>query len=282
MRGFMPHFLSVAVAVSVSAALCGGCANSESADTGSADAGESVEGPDAQAESARDSIPDDLDASTQDPPDSDPSPAVLDDGDTRAQHGEDASASASDADRAADGNATNATPDSSRDAHGDTGVDSPGSPDAEMSAGSDDDRGAAMPSADPSGSGDSPGETADSGDADDSADDAGADGGGHHAGSDEPTRFDADPADAEQVITVDVRGGDPVGGHQRVKVRLGSVAALKVTSDISEEVHVHAYDILRSVSAGHPAHFAFTASIPGVFEVELERSGRLLVRLEVS
>ena len=32
----------------------------------------------------------------------------------------------------------------------------------------------------------------------------------------------------------------------------------------------------------HPAHFAFTAEIPGVFEVELEGSGRLLLQLEIS
>ena len=55
-----------------------------------------------------------------------------------------------------------------------------------------------------------------------------------------------------------------------------------VTSDTAEEVHVHGYDILKAVSGGHPAHFAFTAEIPGVFEVELEGSGRLLLQLEIS
>ena len=50
----------------------------------------------------------------------------------------------------------------------------------------------------------------------------------------------------------------------------------------AEEVHLHGYDILRAVSDGQPAHFAFAAEIPGVFEVEFEGSGRLLVLLEVS
>ena len=89
-------------------------------------------------------------------------------------------------------------------------------------------------------------------------------------------------ADAVQTITVDVTGGAPVGGVQRVEVDLGSVVALMVTSDIAEEVHVHGYDILRAVSEGHPARFAFTAEIPGVLEVELEGSGRLLLLLEIS
>lgn len=100
------------------------------------------------------------------------------------------------------------------------------------------------------------------------------------AGAD--TQYDADVAGADQTITVDVVDGGPDGGVRRVAVDRGSVVALQVTSDTAEEVHVHGYDILRAVSDGHPAHFAFTAEIPGVFEVELEGSGRLLLQLEIS
>ena len=84
-------------------------------------------------------------------------------------------------------------------------------------------------------------------------------GGGRHGSADAPTRYDADVADAAQTITVQVVGGSPVGGHQRVEVELGSVVALTITADTTEEVHVHGYDILRAVSDGHPTHFAFTA-----------------------
>ena len=103
-----------------------------------------------------------------------------------------------------------------------------------------------------------------------------------HGDAGAATRYDADLADAEQTISVDVVDGGPEGGVQRVAVDRGSVVALRVTSDTAEEVHVHGYDILRAVSGGHPAHFAFTAEIPGVFEVELEGSGRLLLQLEIS
>ena len=103
-----------------------------------------------------------------------------------------------------------------------------------------------------------------------------------HAMAGTPTQYDADIADAVQTIRVDVAGGAPEGGVRRVEADLGSVVALMVTSDIAEEVHVHGYDILRGVSEGNPAHFAFTASIPGVFEVEFEGSGRLLLQLEIS
>ena len=103
-----------------------------------------------------------------------------------------------------------------------------------------------------------------------------------HGPAGEPTQYDADVADAVQTITVEAVDGAPAGGVRRVEVDAGSVVALMVTSDIAEEVHVHGYDILRAVSDGHPAHFAFTASIPGVFEVEFEGSGRLLLQLEIS
>ncbi len=105
---------------------------------------------------------------------------------------------------------------------------------------------------------------------------------GGHGMAGTPTRYDADIADAVQAITVEVIGGAPAGGVRRVGVDLGSVVAVMVASDLAEEVHVHGYDILRGVSGGHPAHFAFTAAIPGVFEVEFEGSGRLLLLLEIS
>ena len=96
------------------------------------------------------------------------------------------------------------------------------------------------------------------------------------------TPYDADLSDADQTVTVEVVAGAPVGGYQRVEADRGSVVALLVTVDTADELHVHGYDILRAVSDGNPAHFAFTAEIPGVFEVELHDSGRLLVLLEVS
>ena len=104
----------------------------------------------------------------------------------------------------------------------------------------------------------------------------------HHEHASAPTQYDADLSEATRTVTVEVVGGAPVGGYQRVEIDLGSVVALRVTADTSDELHVHGYDILREVSDGHPVHFAFAAEIPGVFEVELHGSGRLLVLLEIS
>ncbi len=91
-----------------------------------------------------------------------------------------------------------------------------------------------------------------------------------------------DEMEPAQTIAVEIVGGEPVGGHQRVEVELNSEVAIMVTSDTAEEIHVHGYDILHSVAVGEPLHFSFAAGIPGVFEVELEDSGRLLLQLTVS
>jgi len=92
----------------------------------------------------------------------------------------------------------------------------------------------------------------------------------------------AEVADADQTVSIQIVGGEPVGGPRRVGVALGSVLALEVASDAAEQVHVHGYDILEQVAEGRPARFAFVADIPGVFEVELEGSGLLLLQLEIS
>lgn len=71
-------------------------------------------------------------------------------------------------------------------------------------------------------------------------------------------------------VRIRVRGGVPVGGIVRPSVDEGGRVAFVVTSDVSDEVHVHGYDLSRDVGPGQPARIAFRATIPGRFEVELE------------
>ncbi len=94
--------------------------------------------------------------------------------------------------------------------------------------------------------------------------------------------FSADVADADQTVALQIVNGELVGGFRRVRVAVGSVVAWSVTADAADEIHIHGYDILQPVADGHPTGFAFAAEIPGVFEVELEGSGQLLLLLEVS
>lgn len=83
-----------------------------------------------------------------------------------------------------------------------------------------------------------------------------------------PTRPPSPPPPAQ--VRIIVRGGTPVGGVRRVTVGKGRRVILIVTSDVADHVHLHGYDVMRDVGPGKPARFAFTATIVGTVEAELE------------
>jgi hypothetical protein len=68
----------------------------------------------------------------------------------------------------------------------------------------------------------------------------------------------------------------------RVEVTQGDRVSIKLESDSAQEVHVHGYDLFVNVLQGGERTIAFPANVPGVFEVELEGSHRLIFELEVS
>jgi hypothetical protein len=84
-----------------------------------------------------------------------------------------------------------------------------------------------------------------------------------------------------QTIRIVVRNGKVQGGLPHPKVKQGSRVVLHVDTDVSDEVHLHGYDIMRDVAPGEPARLAFTASLPGRFEAELEHAGRQILDLDV-
>jgi hypothetical protein len=57
---------------------------------------------------------------------------------------------------------------------------------------------------------------------------------------------------------------------RRVTVSRGRRVVLTVTSDVSDHVHLHGYDIMRDVGPGQPATISFRATILGTVEAELE------------
>ena len=83
-------------------------------------------------------------------------------------------------------------------------------------------------------------------------------------------------------IEIDYRDG-VVAGPDDVQVALGTRVIIVVTTDVEEdEVHLHGYDVFADVGESSAAIIEFDANIPGVFEVELEDLGQLLVEIEVS
>ncbi|MGB8995814.1 MAG: hypothetical protein WCB57_04955 [Pseudonocardiaceae bacterium] len=91
----------------------------------------------------------------------------------------------------------------------------------------------------------------------------------------------AGTAQTVHTINIKVRGGKLSGDTGRVAVPLGSPVIISVSSDVADEIHVHGYDRKVNVPAGATASVAFTANMPGIFEVELENSKLQLLQLQV-
>jgi hypothetical protein len=75
------------------------------------------------------------------------------------------------------------------------------------------------------------------------------------------------------VVRIAVVNGAPKGGIVRETVEKDDRVVLVVTSDVTDHIHLHGYDIMRDVAPGSPARLPFRATIPGRFEVELEDRG---------
>ena len=72
-----------------------------------------------------------------------------------------------------------------------------------------------------------------------------------------------------------------MAGGGRIEVVRDADVVLTVTADVTDEVHVHGYDLFAVVTPDAPAVVDFVADIPGIFEVELEDAGTELAELEV-
>jgi plastocyanin len=73
----------------------------------------------------------------------------------------------------------------------------------------------------------------------------------------------------------------PAGGIQTIKVNKGDTVRFAVTSDTADEIHVHGYDFHKDVKKGGTVHFAFKATIDGIFVVELESRSTQIGKLVV-
>lgn len=82
------------------------------------------------------------------------------------------------------------------------------------------------------------------------------------------------------VVELAVKGGK-VSGNTEPEIPVGKNVVVRVTADVSDEVHIHGYDVMGEVSPGSPAELGFTADAPGRFEVELEGAGLQLAEITV-
>jgi len=84
------------------------------------------------------------------------------------------------------------------------------------------------------------------------------------------------------VATIVVKNGKPVGGIAQLTYNEGERVRFKVESDVSDEIHMHGYDIMKDVKAGGSVSFDFPATIEGVFEAELEGRKEQILELRVN
>jgi hypothetical protein len=96
-------------------------------------------------------------------------------------------------------------------------------------------------------------------------------------GSPSPT---GSPEPRGTVVEVTFRDG-AVQGPTRFTVTQGEEVRILVRAGITDEVHLHGYDLRADVAPGDPARIDFVADVAGVFECGLEDTGTLLFQLEI-
>jgi heme/copper-type cytochrome/quinol oxidase subunit 2 len=84
------------------------------------------------------------------------------------------------------------------------------------------------------------------------------------------------------ITTIVIKNGKPVGGIAQLTYNEGEQVRFKVDSDVSDEVHMHGYDIMKDVKAGGSVSFDFPATLEGVFEAELEDRKEQILELTVN
>jgi hypothetical protein len=85
-----------------------------------------------------------------------------------------------------------------------------------------------------------------------------------------------------KVPTIVIKHGKPVGGIRDLTYNKGEQVHFVVDSDVSDEVHMHGYDIMKDVKAGGSVSFDFPATLEGVFEAELEGHKEQIIELTVN
>lgn len=100
--------------------------------------------------------------------------------------------------------------------------------------------------------------------------------GDHHDGA--ADHDDLRPSGADLEFTV-VAGS--VDGPDRIEATVGEEIVITVSADVTDEVHLHGYDLFADVAPGAPARLDVVTDIPGIFEMELEGARLVVTELEV-
>ena len=84
-----------------------------------------------------------------------------------------------------------------------------------------------------------------------------------------------------EVATIVIKDGQAVGGVQDLEFSQGDDIRFAVESDADWEIHFHGYDVAKDVKAGGSVEYDVPATIPGVFEVEIEDTTTQIAEITV-
>ena len=73
-----------------------------------------------------------------------------------------------------------------------------------------------------------------------------------------------------EIPTIEIKGGEPVGGVAELEFDKGDQIEFFVESDVADHVHLHGYDVFQDVTPGKRIKFSVAATLDGIYEVELE------------
>jgi heme/copper-type cytochrome/quinol oxidase subunit 2 len=90
------------------------------------------------------------------------------------------------------------------------------------------------------------------------------------------------PEDQPQRVNVRFQNGEVVGGLVEATVERDSQVVITVRADVTDEAHLHGYDLKADVAPGQPGRITFRANTAGVFELELEELGVPIAELTVA
>ena len=84
------------------------------------------------------------------------------------------------------------------------------------------------------------------------------------------------------VISITAVNGRPVGGIKRPTVKKGQTVRIVVRTNVGSEIHLHGYNVEKTIRKGVPTVIQFVAKVQGRFELELHPMDALLAQLTVT
>ncbi|SOJ54997.1 hypothetical protein MSIMFB_02488 [Mycobacterium simulans] len=91
------------------------------------------------------------------------------------------------------------------------------------------------------------------------------------------------PSGQGLVIDVTIAAGQVQPSNARIHAKVGEQITLRVTSDVTDELHVHSVpDHKFAVAAAPNQNFQFSVEVPGSVDVELHHLRRTIATIQVN